>query len=631
MRYFVCLLDPSEHGISDQMQLAYERLPRTCGLEFAWHLFDRARVLTAWDERPEEPLVASTEGGVIAGVARLDNRAEIELWLGVEKSGLTDLQLVHRMVIRFGTRRVRDLLGDFAFVTWSPVTRAAVAATDALGLKKLYYAWSSGVLAVASRAEALALDDEYDVQYLTELIGQCTPEAQLTSFAKVRRLPAASVATLSFEKLAVRAYWSPDEFDPQEYRPSMERESPAVLRQLLGESVRYRLSPNGETWAQLSGGLDSSSIVSMAQFLAANGAIPEGLGGTVTFVDLQNTDADEREYSDVVVRRWGIRNETVVDPPFWFDGDTQPPRLDQPSESLPFYPRSERLCSVVWRAGGRALLAGFGGDELLTGSTLFFADGIARGKLLDTAREMARWAARGRMSFWQLAYSNALLPLVPTRFRNSKSVEEGALLPWLASAAATRYGIKQKAFTATGNHGRLGRKYHDAIRESVVAIMSKLDEGVIGEVLDVRCPFLYRPLVEFALRLPPQLCARPHARKWVLREAMNGILPEAIRTRAGKGAPTQVLVRSLSEHRDRLEMLTRHSMLAELGVVDENAFTSAVATAPIEARQDRDLSADVHLTLLVEAWLRIRSGRWPWGHPSSTCGTSQSKSQLLAK
>jgi asparagine synthase (glutamine-hydrolysing) len=484
------------------------------------------------------------------------------------------------------------------------------------------------LIAFASRAEALALNVVYDVRYLAELVGRCTPARDLTAFANVRRLPAAMLATVCPGKLTVREYWSPYAFEEEHLRSGMEQEAPRMLQELLRDSVRYRLLPNGATWAQLSGGLDSSSIVSTAQHMACNGEESGGLGGTVTFVDLQRTEADEREYSDAVVRHWEVQNEAIVDPPFWVDPDYPPPQLDQPSESLPFYPRCQRLCDVVRRAGGRSLLAGFGGDELFTGSTVFFADRLARGRLLSVTRELARWSAIGRVSFWQLGYSNALLPLVSARLRHAKSVEEGGALPWIPSATATRYGINRKTFTSTGNHGRFGHKYHDAIVHSVLAIMAKLDGGVIGEALDVRCPFLYRPLVEFALRLPPELCSRPQQRRWVLRESMKGILPETVRTRVGKGAPTEVLVRALTEHRDVLEALTTDSILAELGIVDQRALNAALTTAPLGNEHNRDLSAHVHLTLMVEAWLRIRSGRWPWGHRSSS-GTMQKKNQLL--
>jgi asparagine synthetase B (glutamine-hydrolysing) len=140
-----------------------------------------------------------------------------------------------------------------------------------------------------------------------------------------------------------------------------------------------------------------------------------------------------------------------------------------------------------------------------------------------------------------------------------------------------------------------------------------LDAGFVGDALDVRYPFLHRPLVEFGLRLPPELCARPQARKWVLREATRDILPEKVRTRIGKGGPTDALIRSLTNHRSSLEPLVRNPILAELGVVDEAELRRAFETAPIQKDVDGTVSTNVQNTLMVEAWLRMRSGRWPRG------------------
>jgi asparagine synthase (glutamine-hydrolysing) len=387
------------------------------------------------------------------------------------------------------------------------------------------------------------------------------------------------------------------------------------LRELLTKSLGQRLSDNGNTWAQLSGGLDSSSIVSLSQSLLERGVTSHGIAGTVTYVDWQDTDADEREYSDAVAARYRVRNEVIVDPPLWTDGESFPPHLDQPRDSLAFYPRERQLCAIVRQSGGRVLLSGVGSDELFTGTTIFFADWVVQGRIREALREMARWAARGRVSFWELTFGNAVLPLIPRVLRHPTSFNEGRLLPWVSETANRRYGLKSRTYSVTGDSGRWGRKYHDSLLGSVRAIASALDAGNIADVLDVRYPFLSRPLIEFALQLPPELCAEPHQRKWVLREAMKGILPEVVRTRIGKGGPTDALVRSLISQHDLLAPLVEAPLLADVGVVDAKRLRTGFETSPQTANTDRELCTDVQNTLMIEAWLRIRSGQWPPGPP----------------
>jgi asparagine synthase (glutamine-hydrolysing) len=101
---------------------------------------------------------------------------------------------------------------------------------------------------------------------------------------------------------------------------------------------------------------------------------------------------------------------------------------------------------------------------------------------------------------------------------------------------------------------------------------------------------------------------------------MRGILPEAIRTRIGKGGPTERFTWTLLAHRQLLEPLVQDPILAQLGVVDAATLRRAFDAAPHVPYHEIDLSANVLATLSVEAWLQMRSGRWPREshHPSSS-------------
>jgi asparagine synthase (glutamine-hydrolysing) len=619
VRLFICLLDLTNREIPTTVRRAYEGVPRSRGLEFHWQCLDHAAVLTGWDDPCGDPLTARRGDRFAVGMVRLDNRAEVERRLELGGRGLTDLELVLHAVTMHGIAYARQFLGDFAFVIWDATTRTAIAACDALRVKQLYHAHRNGLFAFASRGEALAPDNRYDVQYLAERVAQCTPSPELTVYAGVRQLPAATIATLEGGHLSTRQFWSPAEFETDPAWAKSPRESAHTCRQLLSEAVALRLvSVNGDTWSQLSGGLDSSSVVSIAQWLAETGRIAHGLAGTVTFVDRQRTASDEREYSNPVVERWSVRNHTIIDPPLWLDGDSAPPRLDQPMETLLCHPRERRLIAIVRNAGGRVLLTGIGGDELFTGTMFFFADQIAHGRLWSAVREMTYWAALGRVSLWQLAYRNALLPFMPPALQQRLFLDQGRVVPWISHHAVRQYGLKRRETVAATYVGRIGHKYHDAMVTGLTALCNSLNNcGFIGDSLEVRHPFLYRPLVEFALSLPPELCARPRARKWVLREAMRSILPETVRERVGKAHAMEVFAESLATQHRALEPLTREPILADLGVVDATKLRAAFDAAPRAPHGALHLHTRLQGTLAFEAWLQLRSDRWPRGcHPA---------------
>jgi asparagine synthase (glutamine-hydrolysing) len=614
VRFFTILLDPDGQGMPDDVCRSYEAMPRRRGLDFEWHSFENAAVLTAWDDTYGDPLVMKYGSHLAAGMVRLDNRADLERWAECKGEKLTDLELVLRVVARYGTRYIPQILGDFGFVVWDSTKCTAVAACDAFAVQRLYYAKRAGRIAFACRAEPLALEDRYSIEHLVRLVSLADPAPGLSVYAGVHQVPAGSTAMVTRGSVTIQPYWQAADFERESLSEASESQAIEACRDLLISSIRARLGPAGQTWAQLSGGMDSSTVVSLVQWLAIRGDA-DSLAGTVTFVDRQGTGTDERAYSDAVASRWSVCNETIVEPPTWYDERYAPQYTDQPAFDLHVYPRDRRLCELVQAAGGRVLLTGCGGDELFTGSMLFFADWIAQGRVWQALREMARRSAIGRVSFWELAYKNALLPLLPRclQERLVHETDEAPAQPWLIEGMLRRHGLVRRSAALPEYAGSLGSKYRHAIVSRAATLPNVTHQSTIADRLDVRHPFLYRPLVEFAIRLSPELRARPHAHRWVLREAMRGILPEVVRTRVGKTETAAALVHSLVAERGRLAPLLQDPLLAELGIVDPAKLRAAFdATAYATSRREW-MHAPVISTLALEAWLQMRSGRWPRG------------------
>ena len=613
MRVFVCLLDPRDRGISESVRRSYESLARARRLTFGWALFDHAAVLTAWDDPCGDPLLALEDEHIAVGVARLDNRSEMEGWAQAVGSGITDLHLVLRTILRLGRTCIPRILGDFAFVVWDPTGRTAVAACDALAVKKLYCTERGGLVGFAGRAEALGSSERYNLQFLAEQVAGAEASPELSVYEGVTTVPAGTMMLLDRGHLTSRTYWSPEQIDLKDTPALSEGDAVACLRTLLVEAVRSRLDGDGKTWSQLSGGLDSSSVVSISQWLVESGVRDHGLAGTVTYVDRQATPADEREYSDVIVSRWGLRNDAIVDPPMWYDECHDPPRLDQPRPNFMFYPREARLCEIVAASGGRVLLTGQGPDEYLRGSMFFFADWLAQGRMREAVREMIRRAAIGRVSFWELAYRNALVPLIPSALQRWLGPDIARVPAWVEPAIARRHDLHRRRYELALCEGPIGSKYRHSMLRSMVGVGKTVGHLLLDDSLDVRHPFLDRRLVEFGLGLPPELTTRPYAGKWVLRQAMRGIVPEAVRTRIGKGSQNERHAWSLTAQRGLLEPLVREPILADLGIVDRGKLRKAFDAAPHQGQRRGDPHAALQQVLAVEAWLQLRAGRWPRG------------------
>lgn len=613
MRLFLCLVDPAGAPIGADVRRKYESVPQRRGLSFRWQSFNGFAVLVGSDDESHSLLLVDRGSHVAVGDVALRNRQAAGTWLGSSTAEMSDLEVVLRVVAAHGLRYIPALLGDFAFLVWERATGAVVGGCDAFATRRLYYRTDRSLQAFASRGELLADETGYDAQYLAELIAYCPALAGRSVYAGVQALQAATTAvTRGDGRLVTVRYWSAHDLEPRAMTPAAQREAPHVCRELLAQAVTSCIRPGENTWAQLSGGLDSSSVVSMAQWLHERGCWGQALDGTVTWVETGGMGADEREFSDAVVRRFGIGNTTIVDSGLWGldpSGGTALP--DEPNGRLPFWAREHSMCEAVRRSGGRVLLTGVGGDQLFLGNMFFFADRIARGELRSVLHDMVHRAVIGRASFWELALKNGLLPLLPLRLAGPLLRGEGRIPPWMSVAAVRRYDLRSRDLASQTYAGRWGRKYADAMALGVAATVSTVSPGLIEDRLTVRHPYLHLPLVEWALRLPPEMCARPQARKWVLREAMRGILPEEVRRRVGKGLLGGVLAGSMAMQSAKLAPLLVDPILGQLGVIDPSRLRAGFEQARHESDSPGRLYPDVQHTLAIEAWLRARAGSLP--------------------
>jgi hypothetical protein len=109
------------------------------------------------------------------------------------------------------------------------------------------------------------------------------------------------------------------------------------------------------------------------------------------------------------------------------------------------------------------------------------------------------------------------------------------------------------------------------------------------------------------LRLPPTQRVRPHARKWILREATRDVLPETVRTRATKGGIDARVLWSLQHEHARVDSLLSDPILAQLGCIDPQPLRVAVE----QARHGRPVNNVLLMSALsLETWMAVRNGRW---------------------
>jgi asparagine synthase (glutamine-hydrolysing) len=293
------------------------------------------------------------------------------------------------------------------------------------------------------------------------------------------------------------------------------------------------------------------------------------------------------------VRRYQLRNEQVRDYWAWQEDGEAPPATDQPTATYPFFARDRKVWSTVHNAGGRVLLSGLGADHYLYGTLDYITDMMSARHYRAAMREVTAWSIATRQSFWRLGRRYLVDPFLP-----------GANRPGAASAPAwltVRGGPAQSRIA-----GRTHR-FANLVASGLEALPAWLERWPFGDDVEMRYPFLYRPLVEWSLRLPAQQRVRPNAQKWILRQATRDVLPDEVRNRSTKGGIDARILWSLQRERGRVDGMLRDPVLAQLGCVEPAALRAAVERArhglPVQ---------NVHLfsTLALETWLTVHAGRW---------------------
>jgi asparagine synthase (glutamine-hydrolysing) len=542
------------------------------------------------------PLTARRGALAAVGDVRLDNRAELLRRAAPVAADATDLEVVLALFEARGAQCIRQLVGDFGIALWDGRTRTLVAARDAFGVRPLYHAHVGGALLVSSRLEALAEDAAYDEAWIAGFLLGGSTDPERTLWAGRRALPPGGMLVVAGGRAEERRWWDAADFVPEAHADGAE--AAVEFRRLFAEAVRVRLAGPGETWSQLSGGLDSSSVVSTAQWMAAAGEAP-GLAGTVTVTD-SFSDGDETRFSDAVVQRWPVRNEAVADPWPWQDDGEPPAATDEPRPMFPYWARDRRMSGIIREAGGRVMLSGQGSDHYLDGPATYAADLLGTGRVREALRAVTLHAVAQRQSFYSGFWRSALRPLLPPALAGAGA--RPVPPAWVRPDFARRAGM-----TAPRTRSRPGRIWSDETAVYLRVLAGHLERGPFLEGMEVRYPFLHRPLAEFALRLPVAERIRPGWSKWVLREAMRGILPETVRTRRSKGAIDSRILWALQREAPRLRWLLDDPRVAQAGWVDAGALRDTVE----RARQGQvDNLAHLLSTLSLETWLRVRAGAW---------------------
>ncbi len=459
----------------------------------------------------------------------------------------SDIEVLVHAYEQWGEAFLTRLRGMFALALWDGPNRTLLAARDRAGEKPLYWTLTPRGLLLASEVKALlvrpdvarALDSEALDQFLTyEYV-----VAPRTMLKGVHKLPAGHYLIYRDGRVGVHRYWDAAAVG---VRPWKADEAAEALRAALKTAVVSQMMADVPLGAFLSGGIDSSTIVAFMSEASRQPVSSFSIG-------FEDGSYDELPYARQVAEAFQTRHrERTVSPDIGELFERLVVHLDEPFADVSLFPTF--LLSELAREHVKVALSGDGGDELFGGYDAYEAQALA-----------AQYAWVGEPVLPALAAVGAMLP--PTEKKKGlvnkfKRFVQGAAeapadlqhyrwMVYLGSRAKRRlysrglqsaligsdvYAPVRDALRRLGTDDLLNRQlYTDLTVFLADDILVKVDRMSMATSLETRAPFLDAEVMELAFSMPGTLKIRDGKRKWILKHALRGVLPETILNRRKEG------------------------------------------------------------------------------------------------
>ena len=565
------------------------------------------------ESRQEQQPMVTHEGQILTWDGRLDNRSELIASLRDELFGReTDADLAIAAYRKWGVKFVSKLIGDFALSLWEPGSRTLLLARDHAGPRPLFYyrngnefIWASELrVLLAVRGSHLEVNDEFVAGFLAHQITNIS-----TPYKNVHAVLPGHIVTAHQGNIKSERFWGPD--PNYEIRYQSDEQYEEHFRQVFREAVRCRMRVDGPVWTALSGGLDSSAITCMAHEILKSGDAEASEVKTVSFVYDISSSSDELDFIESVEEKIGLVGLHVR------ESDYAPLSVfpDQSRISFPdgldcHFARYKALFEEMNKAGGRVLLTGHGGDEMLhsgASPTSELQDLIAQWQPLRLHQALRDWCQFSKKSYVGLLWEDGIVPSLPLNLQLLfDRREHKKVAPWINEEFVKNLDLKKRKFDARNVFGfKLPSGCSQALGYlSVIKSVSRAAYRSRGSV-EASHPYMHRPLVEFIHAIPLQQKIRPGQTRSLMRRALKDLLPEKVLNRKTKRGPDEAMLRALSREWPQLERIFVKPRAEALGYVDGKTLLAGFERA-------RHGQGDTNLAVMIslELWLRSLEG---WG------------------
>lgn len=584
------------------------------------------------------PFKDESSGMVITADARIDNRAELAPLLKLEDNeNVPDSAFILEAYKMWGDQCPEKLLGDFAFAIWDPKKEQLFCARDHMGVKPFYYYLSDETFFFATEIKALFClpevsheINELKVAFHLALIDDATS----TFYKDVLRLGAAHSITVSTTETNLKRYWK---LDP-ELKIKMDSEDDYIkaFREIFTEAVRSRLRSAFPVGSELSGGLDSSSVTCVAKKILGENS--QDKLKTFSFIFKDFPDADETYYINKVVDTGGIE-------PHFMDANIISPlkgienilwHLEEPF-NYPSITITWNLFKKKQENNIRIVLTGEDGDIVVSKGQNYFRELAVTFQWKKLFKELRCTSNVFKLnktsydkseslpiknfnrSFLSTLVNSVIFPLIPdvlkkvlkplyNKKNNIRTKPDIHILnkEFIQRLKVDKYldefQAKDHVKTPKGIHYKF---LTSDLNQSVLEMNDRLAAAFS---IEERHPFYDKRLIEFCYALPTEMKYQFGWSRYILRKAMEGILPEEVQWRFFKQDYLPPLQKNLSSEMKFLEKVVYNNNRILEDYVDMDKLRRIYDN--YEAQKGRAVSVkdivnsiDLWLVTILYVWL----------------------------
>jgi asparagine synthase (glutamine-hydrolysing) len=528
----------------------------------------------------------------------------------------SDTETIVHLYEEYGSDCVTHLRGMFAFVIWDRRRRILFAARDRLGIKPFYYRWDGKSFLFGSEIKTIltypGVDAEFDRGRLAEYLTFGYITGPQTMYAGIRKLVPGHTLELSERgEPKISRYW--DLVVPVDELPREHSYYVKNYREKLESAVGSHLMSDVPLGVFLSGGLDSSAVAALTAKIRGDKIQTFAVGyGEEEFSELPYA-------RQVAAHIHSDHHEVRLSREEFFDSL---PRLIWHEDEPIVWPSSVSLYYVARLARERVtvVLTGEGSDETLAGYTRYawtllnskmdrtyramlpaflrrwFRQGIASAPLYASLhrklehtflmRDGASWPSFYFDNFYS-AFADAEFAqlLTPEALQSAGHAYDGSMEPWERSS---------------GN--LLHRLLYTDINSYLIELLMKQDQMSMAASIESRVPFLDNPLVEFTARIPAAHQIKGMAGKFILKEAVEDLLPHDIIYRKKMGFPTPWAYWLSGPQLQQIETLLTEPRSSARGLFRADAISRIFAE---HRAGHRDHGNRIWRLLNLELWQRV--------------------------